>query len=96
MKTHADKRLFWYLKEGVELDFDNPSHVDQYVQQVLSFGKVEDVKKMLKILPPSKFRESFKGVKPFLPKEVRRFWEAGLGDSGEGSERSLPLPQRNS
>lgn len=87
MKTAADRRLFWYIKDGVELDLENPSHVDMYVQQVLSRGKTEDVKKMLRILTPEIFRESFKRIKRFLPKEVRMFWEGGFGDTGEHSKR---------
>jgi len=92
MKISADNRLFWYLKEDVEFNLDNPSHVDMYVQQVLSYGKMDDIKRMLKMLPQSKFRESFKRIKRFLPKEVRRFWEAGLGDTGEDSKRGTQLP----
>ncbi len=92
MKTKADKKLFWYLKDDVEIDLDNPSHVDMYVQQVLSYGKLEDIKRMLRMLQPEKFRESFRRIKKFLPKEVRRFWEAGLGDTGEGSKGSTQLP----
>ncbi len=92
MKVNADKKLFWYLKDGMEIDLDSPSHVDMYVQQVLSYGKTEDIKRMLRILPPSRFIESFRRVKRFLPKEVRRFWEAGLGDTGGGSKRDTQLP----
>lgn len=88
MKTVADKRLFWYLKEGTEIDLENLSHRDMYVQQVLSYGKTEDIKKMIRILTPEAFKESFRRVKRFLTKEVRMFWEDGLGDTGEHSERN--------
>lgn len=85
MKTKVNNRLFWYLKDGIEFDLENPSHVDMYVQQILSHGKAEDIQKMIKILTPEVFRESFKRIKRFLRREVRRFWEIGLGDTGEDS-----------
>lgn len=91
MKTKTEKRLFWYLKEGTELDLENPSHRDMYVQQILSHGKTEDIKKLIRTLPPETFRKSFSRVKRFLPKEVRKFWEEGLGDTGEGSKRDTRL-----
>lgn len=86
MKTVLEKRLFWYLKDGTELDLGNPSHIDMYVQQILSHGKAEDIRKMLGILTTEAFRESFRRIKRFLPKEVRKFWENGLGDTGEDSK----------
>jgi len=79
MKTKVNNRLFWYLKDGIEFDLENPSHVDMYVQQILSHGKAEDIQKMLEILPPEKFRKSFKRIRRFLRRE------AGLGDTGEDS-----------
>lgn len=87
MKTVAERKLFWYLKNGTELDLENPSHLDMYVQQILTHGKAEDIQKMLSLLTPETFRESFGRIKRFLPKEVRRFWEDGLGDTGENTER---------
>jgi hypothetical protein len=82
MKMTADKRLFWSLKEGQEFDLSNPSHLDMYVQQVLSRGRAEDVREMLKVLSPETFRGSFGRVKKYLPKEVRELWEDGLGIAG--------------
>lgn len=87
MKTVAKKRLFWYLKDGVELDLDNPSHKDMYVQQILSHGNTADIKEMLKILSLDAFRESFNRIKRFLPAEIRRFWEEGCGGIAEDSKR---------
>lgn len=87
MKTVAERKLFWYLKNGTELDLENLSHLDMYVQQILTHGKAEDIQKMLSLLTPETFRESFGRIKRFLPKEVRRFWEDGLGDTGENTER---------
>jgi hypothetical protein len=84
MKAILEKRLFWYLKEGTELNLKNPSHIDMYVQQVLSHGRAEDIKRMIKtVLPKEVLRESFQRIKGFLPKEVRTFWEKGLGDPYE-------------
>jgi hypothetical protein len=88
MKTAADKRLFWYLKEGTEIDLANLSQRDMYVQQVLSHGKTGDIKKMIRILTPDAFKESFRRVKRFLAKEIRMFWENGLGDTGEHPEKN--------
>jgi hypothetical protein len=82
MKIPTKKRLFWYLKDGQEFDLDNPGHVDMYVQQVLSQGRVEDIKEMLRALSPESFLASFRRIKKYLPKEVRKFWEDGLGSAG--------------
>ncbi|MEW6456318.1 MAG: hypothetical protein AB1410_06360 [Acidobacteriota bacterium] len=92
MKVAVDKKLFWYMKEEAKLDLQNPSHVDMYVQQVLSYGKAENIKKMLKILTSEKFVESFERIKRFLPNEVRIFWEDGLGDTGKSPKRDTQLP----
>ncbi len=92
MKTAIDKRLFWYLKDKVEFDLENPSHVDMYVQQVLSYGRANDVKKMIKMISFETFEKSFLRIKNFLPKEVKRFWEKGLGNTGEDSKRDTQHP----
>lgn len=80
MKTIAEKRLFWFLKEGIELDLSNKAHLDMYIQQILSRGRASDVKKFLKMVNPIEFFESFSRIKNFLPKEVKAFWEEGIGD----------------
>lgn len=80
MKTIAEKRLFWFLKEGTEFDLSNKTQLDMYVQQSLSMGKASDVKKLLTIVSPSDFIDSFNRVKDFLPDEVKRFWEEWLAD----------------
>jgi len=68
MKTVAEKRLFWFLKDATELDLSNIAHLDMYVQQVLSRGKSSDVKKLVKIVKPLEFFESFHRIKNFYPK----------------------------
>jgi hypothetical protein len=89
MTAILEKRLFWFLKEGTKLDLKNPSHMDMYVQQVLSHGRAEDIKRMIKtVLPKEIFNESFKRIKGFLPKEVRIFWEKGLGDTHEPPKKN--------
>jgi len=66
MKIKVDRRLFWYMKEGTELDLENLSHLDMFVQQVLSTGKTADIKRMLRVFPPDIFRESFNRIERFL------------------------------
>ena len=48
MKVNADKRLFWFLKDNTELDLDSPAILDMYVQQVLMYGKAQDIKSLLR------------------------------------------------
>lgn len=88
MKIVIEKRLFWFLKDGAELDVSNKPHLDMFIQQTLSRGKTSDIKKLFKIVPPSDFIESFGRVKNFLSKEVRRFWEECLGDINRPPEKS--------
>jgi hypothetical protein len=90
MKSIVEKRLFWFLKEGTELDLSNKAHLDMYVQQTLSKGNISDIKKLFKTVAPSNFIESFNRVKSFLPKEVRRFWEEWLGDINQSSRKDTP------
>jgi len=78
METTVQKKLFWFLKEGTKLDLSNKTHVDMYIQQILSRGKSSDVKKLLKKIKPLEFSESFARIKNFLPKEIKMFWEEGL------------------
>lgn len=87
MKTVLDKRLFWFLKEGAELDLSNKTHLDMYVQQTLSRGKFSDVKGLLQKVSQQDFIESFNRIKNFLQKEVRRFWEETIGDINKPPEK---------
>jgi len=81
MKISADKRLFWFLKDNTELDLDSPAILDMYVQQVLMYGKAQDIKSLFKKIGFIKFKQSFERIKPFLSEEVRRFWEDFLGNT---------------
>lgn len=75
MKIIPEKRLFWFLKEGITLNLNEPSILDMYVQQVLTRGGTEDIKLLLKRLDQQRLIESLGRVKRFLPSEVRNFWE---------------------
>ena len=81
MKVVPDKRLFWFLKEGIKLDLSDPSILDMYVQQVITRGRTEDVRTLFKNIGFSKFKEVFTRLRHFLPKEVRRFWEDSIADT---------------
>ena len=90
MKTLIYKKLFWFLKKDTEIDLSNKAHLDMYIQQTLSRGRMSDVKKLLQTVASSDFIESFKRFKNFLPKEVRRFWEEWFGDINKPTERDTP------
>ena len=79
MEIIVQKKLFWFLKEGTELDLSNKAHLDMYIQQTFLRGKTSDIKRLLKMVQPSEFIESFGRIRNFLPKEVRAFWEEWLG-----------------
>lgn len=87
MKTTAEKRLFWFLREGTELDLSQKSQLDMYIQQTLTRGKSSDVKRLLRVIKPSDFIESFNRIKNFLPEEVKKFWEKGLGDINKPAKK---------
>ncbi|MDI6734643.1 MAG: hypothetical protein QME42_00360 [bacterium] len=80
MKIIPDKRLFWFLKEGITLDSNEPSVLDMYVQQVITRGKTEDVKVLLRNISLEQFRQVFMRIKHFLPVEVKMFWEDFIGN----------------
>jgi len=91
MKIRAEKRLFWFLKEGAELDLSNKAHMDMYVQQILSKGRSSDIKRLIHTIKPSDFVESFGRIKNFLPEEVRSFWEDWVGDTDQRPEKDTSL-----
>ena len=90
MKIIPDKRLFWFLKEDFPLDLTDSSNMDMYVQQVLTRGRTEDVKALLKCIEIELLRESFQRVRPFLPREVKLFWEDFLGNDHQTSKNLTP------
>lgn len=81
MKVTPDRKLFWFLREGIELDLNRKSTFDMYVQQILSFGRSEDVRALIRRIGVPKLKESFERIKSFLPNEVRKFWEVYFGDT---------------
>jgi hypothetical protein len=87
MEIVAQKKLFWFLKEGTRLDLSKKDHRDMYVQQVLSRGKTADVQELFRIIEVADFQESFARIRKFLPKEVKRLWEEWLGDINRPAEK---------
>lgn len=69
------------MREGVKLDLSIPSVLDMYVQQVISQGGVEDIKRLFRNIGIARFKEAFVRVKPFLPEEVRVFGEDYPGNN---------------
>ena len=43
-KIISENRLFWFLKEGTEINLQDKAQLDLYIQQILSCGKTEDVR----------------------------------------------------
>lgn len=70
------QRLFWFMKPDTHWDFNNPGMVRTYVQQILTHGRWEDVRLLLRQLSHHQFHETFIKLKPFLPGRVSLFWEA--------------------
>ena len=77
----ADKKLFWFLKDNVKLDPSVPSHLDMYVQQIITYGGAEDIKMLFKNISLKQFELSFLRLKPFLPFEINKFWEDFIGEN---------------
>lgn len=77
----TDKRLFWFLKEGTQLDLTEPSILDMYVQQVITMGSAENVRMLLKTLKLGQLQDALRRLRRFIPGEVRRFWEDFIGDN---------------
>lgn len=81
MTVVPDKRLFWFLKDGVQFDISDPVQLDMYVQQVITHGRSNDIKMLFKNVGLADFKSAFFRLKHFLPLEVRRFWEVFLGNN---------------
>lgn len=81
MEIALDKRLFWFLKEDAKLDLSKPHILDMYIQQVLTYGRAEDIRALFKKIPMKDFKQVFARLKSFLPKEVRQFWEDFIGNT---------------
>ena len=70
-----DKRLFWFLKDGVRLNLNEPYELQMYIQQVLTYGRTDDIKGLLKDVDSVRFKRGFLMIRRFLPNEVGMFWE---------------------
>ena len=75
MKIILNKNLFWFLEPNTEIDLSDPASFEMYIQQVISRGRTEDVRLMLKQVDREQFKSTFSRIKLFVPKEVRNFWE---------------------
>lgn len=75
MKIFLENRLFWFLKEGISLDLSDPSALELYLQQVMTRGRAEDVRILLKTVTREQLKNTLEKLKRFLPTEVRMFWE---------------------
>lgn len=75
MNISPNKKLFWFLKDNVSLDLSHAADLELYVQQVLSRGRLEDVKALLTIVDFERFKQVFLKIKRFFPREVQAFWE---------------------
>lgn len=75
MDIVPNKKLFWFLKDDISLNLSNTADLELYVQQVLSRGRLEDVKALLTAVDFEQFKQVFSRIKRFFPGEVRRFWE---------------------
>lgn len=73
------KHLFWFLQEGVRLDLSDPSTLDMCVQQIITRGRTDDVKSILKMVDAELLKKVLKRIERFIPAEVRDFWEDFIG-----------------
>ena len=81
MKIVPEKRLFWFLKDNIKLDLSNPSVLDMYIQQVIMYGRAEDISALFSKINLSQFKNAFMRLSHFLPLEVRKFWEDAIGNN---------------
>lgn len=88
MKIGAERRLFWSLCEGAEIDLSRRSQLDMVVQQVLSRGRHADIRFLLAKVERQDFKRSFERIKRYLPRPVKRFWEEWLGYPDPSSKRN--------
>jgi len=81
MKIVAQRRLFWFLKDNIKLDLSNPSVLDMYIQQVIMYGRAEDISALFSKINLSQFKNAFMRLSRFLPFEVKKFWEDAVGNN---------------
>jgi len=80
MKINPNPKLFWFIKDNIELDLTSPASLEMYVQQVISMGRTEDVKFLLRNFKTEQLKQVFSNIRRFLSWEVRAFWEDFFAD----------------
>ena len=77
----SDRHLFWFIKDGKQLDLNESSELDMYVQQVITRGGTDDVKGLLRMVDFKRLTESLNRIEHFLQDGVRGFWEDFINGS---------------
>lgn len=80
-KVSPKSHLFWFLKEKTQLDLTEPSVRDMYVRQVITRGRAQDVRSLLKTVNLRELKESLQRLRRFIPREIRDFWEDYIGSA---------------
>lgn len=81
MHKLSQKKLFWFLKEHTEFNLSDPRQLDMYIQQIITHGNIDDIRTLLNEVDFSQFKASIKRLTPFIPFEVRKFWEHFIGNN---------------
>lgn len=80
-KIRPKRQLFWFLKENAQLDLTEPSVLDMYVRQIITCGRTQDVRALLKTVSLRELKESLQRLRRFIPREIRDFWEDYIGST---------------
>lgn len=80
-KVIADKRLFWFLRDGAQLNLSEPAILDMYVQQVVTHGRTQDIKSLFELVSLKQLQAVLSRIGRFIPREVRAFWEDFVADN---------------
>lgn len=67
--------LFWYFRDGAELDLNEPWARLVYVKEVLSKGREWDIKELFGLIREDEFKKIFQEIKRHLPKKIKNLWE---------------------
>ncbi len=62
------------------MDLDNTVQRDFFVEQVITHGTINDVKKLLTQITRENLRNSLERIGHFLPREIRSFWKTYLAN----------------
>ena len=80
-KIVVDRRLFWFLKDGTELDLGDMAILDMYVQQVITHGGSQDIKRLFETVSLKNLNVSLKRIERFISVEIKNFWEDFFADN---------------